>query len=101
MPGLLDSGADNSMFPLPWAKQLGINQDDCREEPCSTVAGMTTQYIWEAGLEAEIQALSTTILLNACFTEGLPVVLLGRYDFFNTFRISFDERAQTFTLQKY
>jgi hypothetical protein len=101
MPGLIDSGADNSMFPLAWASPLGIDKADCQEETCSTVGGVTKQYIWAAGLDAEIQALNTTVHLNACFSEDLPIVLLGRHDFFSVFRVSFDQRSLTFTLQKY
>lgn len=101
MPGLIDSGADNSMFPLAWAKPLGISENDCRQEECSTTGGMTTQFVWEQGLDAEIQALNTTVHLHACFAEGLPIVLLGRHDFFNAIRVSFDQRSLTFTLQQY
>jgi hypothetical protein len=101
MPGLLDSGADNSMFPLAWATHLGIDPASCREEECSTAAGMTKQYIWPDGLDAEILALGKTVHLSACFSEGLPVVLLGREDFFAEFRVGFDQRSQTFTLQSY
>jgi len=89
------------MFPLAWAKQLGIDQADCRQENCNTVAGPTVQYIWDAGVDAEIQALGVKVHLNACFSEGLPIVLLGRHDFFQRFLVSFDQRAQTFTLADY
>jgi hypothetical protein len=59
------------------------------------------QYIYEPGLEVEIQAMGVRIRVTAGFNPELPVVLLGRLDFFSQFRVLFDERAQTFTLERY
>jgi hypothetical protein len=33
--------------------------------------------------------------------QGLGAVLLGRNDFFNVYKVSFDNRAETFTLEPY
>jgi hypothetical protein len=101
IPGLLDSGADNSTFPLAWAKQLGIDKEQCEIGECNTVAGKTKQYVWPDGVEAQVQAMGKTIRLFAAFTEGLPVVVLGRHDFFAEFKVTFDQRACTYTLEPY
>lgn len=101
VPGLIDSGADNSMFPLDWAGHLGVDLSACRVEDCSTAGGVVQHHIWDPGLEAEVQALGRRVKLNAAFCDGLPVVILGRDDFFAEFKVSFDQRAQTFTLETY
>lgn len=100
VPGLIDSGADNSTFPIEWTERLGIDKEACEQAPCNTAGGITTQYIWREGVEAEIQALGVKIRLHACFSE-VPIVLLGRNDFFAAFRVTVDQRAQTFTLEQY
>jgi hypothetical protein len=44
---------------------------------------------------------STSTNRAAGFNPELPVVLLGRLDFFNHFKVLFDERARIFTLERY
>jgi len=41
------------------------------------------------------------IELFATFNRGLPVILLGRADFFDRFRVLFDERAKIMTISEY
>jgi hypothetical protein len=101
MPGLIDSGADSSMLPLQLADYLGIELSACREDQCLTAAGLTARYVWEEGIEAEVQALRRRIHLDVSFVTGLPALLLGRSDFFAAFRVEIDERGQTFYLEPY
>lgn len=97
---LVDSGADSSIFPLEIAAHLGIDLGQCRREDCTTAAGPSTQHIWEPGLDAQVQAMNVTVHLRGAFSET-PVGLLGREDFFDAFRVSFDHRRQTFRLEAY
>jgi hypothetical protein len=101
MPGLVDSGADYSVFPAPWAGPLGIDLASCREEDSQTAGGTAKQYLHSQKLTAEIQAMSERVELVAAFSDVLPIALLGRQDFFAAFKVSFDERAQTFRLERY
>jgi len=97
---LVDSGADATMLPGPLAKALGIDLvNDCIEEKGTTAGGPTTNYVYSAGLDAIV--MGEKIHLNATFNEGLEVVLLGRCDFFALYKVSFDERAQQFSLERY
>jgi hypothetical protein len=97
----VDSGADYSIFPAYLAPSLGVNLDECREEPCVTAAGVGTMKIRDLPFEAEIQAMRTRFAMKAAFNEDASVVLLGRDDFFQEFKVSFDHRALLFTLEKY
>jgi hypothetical protein len=89
------------MLPASLAPALGIDlANDCDELPCSTAGGEITQHVFPGGLEVEIQAMRLRIGISAAFNPHLPIVLLGRLDFFSHFRrVSFDERAQTFELE--
>ena len=101
-PGLVDSGADTTLFPAPFAASLGIDLEaDFQEASGSTAGGETVQYVYEPGLEVEIQAMGMRIPVVAALNPALPIVLLGRLDFFSHFRVLFDERAQVFTLERY
>lgn len=104
MYGLIDSGADDALFPLVIATRLGIDLAKCRRESCETAGGTADQYIWDGGVEIEIPAMGgMRISATASFSAGLPsrIVLLGRNDFFSTFRVYLDERAKLFRLEPY
>ena len=91
------------MLPAALAPALEIDlANDCEELLCSTAGGEITQHAFATGLEVEIQAMHLRLPISAAFNPHLPVVLLGRVDFFHHFRrVSFDERAQTFELDSH
>jgi len=47
-----------------------------------------------------VQGIAADIHLKTAFAET-PHALVGREDFFAAFRVSFDERGQRFTLERY
>jgi hypothetical protein len=98
--GVVDSGADNTFIPVSLAQHLGIDLGKCRTEVCNTAGGPATQYIWDPGLDAQIQGINVTLHLKTAFSDT-PMTLLGREDFFNAFKISFDQRVPRFTLETY
>jgi hypothetical protein len=97
--GLVDSGADISSFPLDWAKQLAIDPADLIEMDGDTAGGKTKNYYYPPGVDAIV--MGKKIHLEAVFNAGLSVVLLGREDFFQLYKIAFHQRAKTFTLTPY
>jgi hypothetical protein len=99
-PAIVDSGADSTALPFEWAALMGIDiERDCIEKPCGTAGGEVTGFYCSVGIEAMI--LGERLILGATFNRGLDFVLLGRRDFFNAFRVLFDQRAQTFTVERY
>jgi hypothetical protein len=98
--GVVDNGADNTFIPLALAQVLGIDLGECRTEVCNTAGGPTTQYIWEAGLDAQVQGINVTLHLKTAFSDT-PMTLLGREDFFHTFKVEFDQRVPRFRLETY
>lgn len=99
--GVVDSGCDSSTFPAEWARALGIDLHgaDCVTQQGSTAGGVIKQHFYKPGLD--ILFLGRKIHLAAAFNPGLPVILLGRQDFFACFKITFDQRANAFTVESY
>jgi hypothetical protein len=91
-------------MPMVIGAALGIDQAKCSKEPCLGVGGKGNQYVWGPGIEYEVQQMNRTrITSTASFSEGLPpsIALLGREDFFGTFKVAIDHRTQVFWLEKY
>lgn len=98
--GLVDSGADCSLFPGAWAPLLGIDlREDCSRAHGRDAGGTSLRYFYEPGIDAII--MERKIHLRAVFADRTPVVLLGREDFFQHFKVSFDQRGLTFTAEAY
>jgi len=95
---LVDSGADSSLFPMQVAGLIGVDLAGCTQAVGMTAGGPSTRYIWDEGLQTTI--LGKTVWLRGVFGP-CPVILLGRGDFFHTFKVAFDEREKTFSLNPY
>lgn len=104
-PALVDSGCDVTSFPAGWASILGIEFDKCEKFSGLTAAGQDDEdddkapRLWAPGVDAVV--MGRRVHLEAVFRPGLPVILLGREDFFQAFRVSFDQRKKTFRLEPY
>ena len=104
-PALVDSGCDFTMFPEEWAKPLGIDLDQCQPMPGYTAAGKddaedeNCPRLYAPGLDAVVAGHK--VHLHALFRRGLPVILLGREDFFEYFKVSFDQRRKSFVIEIY
>lgn len=97
---ILDSGADCTTIPVEMAPQLEVNIDlDCVRQECKGVGGAAIAYTFPDGVVGRV--LGERYPLRASFVDGLDIVLLGRMDFFDWHRVSFDQRAKTFTLTPY
>jgi len=102
---LVDSGCDVTSFPTAWAEDLGIDLGECSAFAGVTAAGKDGTNVaqqprrWRHGVDALL--LGQKIHLEAVFRPGLPIVLLGREDFFSCFKVSFDQKAKTMHLASY
>jgi hypothetical protein len=100
-PAIIDSGADRSVFPSEWARRIGINLDeDCQTITTETAGGPSENFVYEPGVFVIVEEAKYRVQ-GATFSKTLPVVLLGRKDFFTRYKVTFDERAKTFTLEPY
>jgi hypothetical protein len=103
-PALVDSGCDETSFPVAWAKNLGIDFNQCATFSGITAAGQDdpndpdAPRKWNPGVDAIV--MGRKIHLEAIFRPGLPIVLLGREDFFDKFKaITIDQPNKTFRLE--
>lgn len=64
-----------------------------------TAAGETTRLRAATPIQSEL--LGKTLNLTAQFEAKLPVILLGRKDFFSVFKVNFDQRKSRFSLEAY
>jgi hypothetical protein len=99
--GLIDTGCDYSTFPSAWAAQLGIDFDaECHPMEGNTASGKDfSQRFYEPGIHGLYAGHK--IPLHAIFNPMIPIALLGREDFMNYFKVSFDQRARVFRLDPY
>lgn len=93
-----DSGADTSCFPEEWAEPLGFDLSACKVRQVATGAGMGCHYESDEPLRATVAG--RRVDLCACFGPVL-VGLLGRDDFFQHFKVEFDQRRRISILRPY
>jgi hypothetical protein len=99
LSALIDSGADESLFPVAFAQATGVNLATCAGVQGITAGGISQQYQAPNPLEATI--MGKTVSLTAKFDPNLPVILLGREDFFRRFKVEFDQRHRRVRLTPY
>jgi hypothetical protein len=87
---LVDSGADQCVFPLSFAFELGLSPFIAPSEPIGGL-GSSNVPAYFCDVVVELPGL-TSFPLRAGFTEGLNhwgIGLLGQDGFFNRFRVNF------------
>ena len=104
---LVDSGCDGTSLPKEWAARLGIDfMGECDEISGVTAAGSDTNHPPELrprryapGIEVVFEG--DRLRLHALFRPGLPLILLGREDFFSYFKVCFDQPQHSFSLERF
>lgn len=100
LSGLIDSGADQTMVNISYAKKLGI---DLSEATPRTMGG-----IGEGGLQTFLSTfpincpdLGQEIIVPACYIDSDNVdILIGQEGFFDAFKIKFEKDHDTFEIIK-
>lgn len=92
---IVDTGADFTILPRGFASQLGIDlANDCERQQMQGIGG-----------HADIFLYRTQIVRMGKYTREIPIgfldreagpALLGRHEFFETFRVVFAERTVKF-----
>lgn len=96
--GIVDSGADVSLFPSAWAGPLGIQIADCETVIGGSASGGGEYHYWGEPIKATL--LDRSFELEAVF-GGNSEVLLGRDDFLAQFELRIDQRKRRFFLDPY
>lgn len=93
---LVDTGADYTLLPRFLAFSLNINLNkDCRKLKTSGVGGQQTVFFCKEKITVRLGNWQRKIPLGFLANDFLPP-LLGRHEFFETFKTVFDDRQVTF-----
>lgn len=95
--GLLDSGANTSLFPAEVAEYLGVSLEAGKGVYLSGIGGRILGYRHEVSLTIGVVEFETSVVFSAEFTSFFN--LLGRDNFFEQFRITFDEHLKFVELE--
>lgn len=95
---VIDSGADYTTLPKRIGKEAGVDFTKAKKTTSECAHGDTVvSYI--APINVLIRNEELTLTANFIEDGGEPA-LLGRYDFFDRFEITFDEANQEVILRK-
>lgn len=94
---LVDTGADYTLLPRFLSASLGINLvKDCQKLKTSGVGGEETVFFCKEKITIRLGNWQRKISLGFLDDDFIPP-LLGRHEFFETFRTVFDSRRLIFT----
>jgi hypothetical protein len=97
--GLVDSGADMSLFNARYAQLLGIVLDDL---PRRDFVGISDSRVHThyAEVPIKIKYFKEILYLPVAFADSPSVdILLGQEEFFDAYRIRFEKDHSVFELQ--
>lgn len=97
---IVDTGADYTLLPRFLANVLGINLiKDCQKLKTSGVGGQETVFFVKQKVKVKLASWQREIPLGFIDNDFIPP-LLGRHEFFETFKVIFENRKLTFTESK-
>lgn len=97
---IVDSGADTSVVPLSLAGSFGLMYDPSRVTVASGAGGLHQQY--QATNNVTIRSeVGLVELRRPTLNPHLAILLLGRADFFEDHRITFDQRESSMLIEPY
>lgn len=93
---LIDTGADYTLLPYFLAHPLGINLiTDCKLIHTQGVGGTSKVYLYKKKIKVKLGQFKREIPIGFLFNDYIPP-LLGRQEFFETFRVVFDKFSVQF-----
>ena len=96
---LLDSGANISVFRQEIAECLGLQIESGEEILLHGLGGRVIGYIHDVTMIVEQISFPCKVVFSSELTVGVNII--GRQDFFQKFKITFDERNKELTLEQY
>jgi len=93
---IIDTGADYTLFPRFLAPLLGVDPaKDCKTIETQGVGGTSRVYLLKGKIRVKIGNFYRQIPLGFLNNDYIPP-LLGRHEFFETFKVVFEEFNTTF-----
>lgn len=88
---IIDTGADYTLLPRFLASPLGVNiYRDCKIIDTQGVGGKSQVYLLKGEIEVRLGEFKRQIPVGFLSTSYIPP-LLGRQEFFETFRVVFEK----------
>lgn len=94
---LVDSGADFSVLPRSFSKEIGVDLSECRVSTTMGVEGSGTK-IYHSKIDIRIGAFMKPIHCGFASHDRIPP-LLGRLDIFSNFNITFHAERNSILFQ--
>ena len=94
--GIVDSGADSSLFHRDWATPLGLVIDPTRPALTTGIGG--DAQVWYFDIALSVFGKSFTASVGFSDSVPKPFGLLGRADFFAAFSVGFDQSNEQLLL---
>jgi len=96
---LVDSGADNCLFNIEFAKAIGVNLEQCEKSRTIGVEGGSKE-VFLIDLDIQVKHLDK-VKVPVGFIESRSVIgLLGQIGFFDAYRIKFERDHNTFEINQ-
>ena len=96
---LLDSGANISVFRQEIAECLGLQIESGEEILLHGLGGRVMGYIHEVTMKVEQISFPCKVVFSSELTVGIN--LIGRQDFFEKFKVTFNENNKEVILELY
>lgn len=94
---VVDSGATRCMFHVDFARNLGIDLNNCKTYTTQGIDGPTPVYTHDVTLYIPGGPIQTMV----GFKDKLPVAgLLGMSGFFDHFKVTFDSTGNFYELER-
>ncbi|MBI2049637.1 retroviral-like aspartic protease family protein [Candidatus Roizmanbacteria bacterium] len=94
---IIDTGADYTLLPRFMARELGVElTKDCRIVVTQGVGGTNKVYLLKSRIDVMIGEFQRIIPLGFLNNDYIPP-LLGRQEFFETFKVVFEKFSVTFS----
>ena len=98
--GVVDSGADDCIFPISFAHCLGIDPLADEFHQFRGASGNGSLFFREVTLEFNFGSFRARVGFTAARAAS-DLVLLGQNGFFDYSRVTLDRRARVFTIEPY
>lgn len=93
---IIDTGADYTLFPRFFAEALGVSlKSDCKEITTKGVGGKSNVYLLQRKIDVRIGTFHRKIPVGFFSSDYIPP-LLGRQEFFETFKVVFEKFTTRF-----
>ena len=93
---IVDTGADYTLLPRFLAESLGVDlSKDCQVISTQGVGGRSEVYLLKKKIKVRLEEFRREIPLGFLSNDQIPP-LLGRQEFFETFRVIFNKFSVTF-----